>query len=86
MGRLELRPAGGEAPKLLDHGPRIGNVAGFIPVLVMDVWEHAYVLDYGSSSAAGAGRAAYLEAYFKNIDWDVVSVRLGTALTQNTTR
>jgi Fe-Mn family superoxide dismutase len=67
-----------------DH--EVGNVAGFIPILVMDVWEHAYVLDYGSSAAAGVGRAAYLETYFKNIDWDVVSERLAIARTNRTTR
>jgi Fe-Mn family superoxide dismutase len=67
-----------------DH--EIGNVAGFIPILAMDVWEHAYVLDYGSSSAAGTGRAAYLETYFKNIDWDVVSERLSIARAQKSTR
>lgn len=60
-----------------------GNVAGFIPILAMDVWEHAYVLDYGSSSAAGVGRAAYLKTYFKNINWDVVSKRLENALSQD---
>ena len=42
----------------------VGNVAGFNPVLVMDVWEHAYLLDY-----APAERAKYIEAFFSNIDW-----------------
>lgn len=37
-----------------------GNIAGFIPVLVMDVWEHAYLLDYKPSE-----RASYIEAFFR---------------------
>jgi superoxide dismutase, Fe-Mn family len=69
---------------ITDH--ETGNVAGFTPILVMDVWEHAYVLDHGSSSAADAGRAAYLKAYFNNVDWDVVSDRLETALAQKPVR
>jgi len=48
-----------------------GNVAGFIPVLVMDVWEHAYLLDYKPSE-----RASYIEAFFWNIDWKSVHKRL----------
>ena len=48
-----------------------GNVAGFIPVLVMDVWEHAYLLDYKQ-----AERASYIEAFFSNIDWKTVEMRL----------
>ena len=48
-----------------------GNVAGFIPVLVMDVWEHAYLLDYKP-----AERASYVEAFFANIDWKTVEKRL----------
>ena len=40
-----------------------GNVAGFIPVLVMDVWEHAFLLDYKP-----ADRPKYIEAFFSNID------------------
>ena len=48
-----------------------GNVAGFIPVLVMDVWEHAYLLDYKP-----AERASYIEAFFSNIDWKAVEKRL----------
>jgi len=48
-----------------------GNVAGFTPVLVMDVWEHAFILDYKP-----ADRPKYIEAFFSNIDWDVVQRRL----------
>jgi len=49
----------------------VGNVAGFTPVLVMDVWEHAFLLDYKP-----AERAKYIDAFFSNIDWDAVEVRL----------
>lgn len=49
----------------------IGNIAGFDPILVMDVWEHAYLLDYKP-----ADRPKYIEAFFSNIDWDVVEQRL----------
>ena len=42
----------------------MGNVAGFNPVLVMDVWEHAFLLDYKP-----AERPKYIEAFFSNIDW-----------------
>lgn len=69
---------------ITDH--EIGNVAGFLPIAVMDVWEHAYVLDYGASAAAGVGRAAYIDAYFRNLDWETVSKRLETALTQKSIR
>jgi len=48
-----------------------GNVAGFNPVLIMDVWEHAFLLDY-----APADRPKYIEAFFQNIDWDAVNARL----------
>jgi Fe-Mn family superoxide dismutase len=67
-----------------DH--EVGNVAGFVPILVMDVWEHAYVLDYGSLAAAGVGRSAYIEAYFKNINWDVVESRIKNALSLKSDR
>ncbi len=48
-----------------------GNVAGFHPILVMDVWEHAYLLDYKP-----AERPKYIEAFFANIDWTAVEKRL----------
>ena len=49
----------------------MGNISGFVPVLVMDVWEHAYLLDY-----APADRPKYIEAFFSNIDWSVCNSRL----------
>ena len=52
-----------------------GNVAGFNPVLVMDVWEHAFLLDYKP-----AERPKYIEAFFSNIDWNVCHERLKRGL------
>ncbi|HEX5835225.1 MAG TPA: superoxide dismutase [Pyrinomonadaceae bacterium] len=49
----------------------IGNVAGFTPILVMDVWEHAFLLDYKP-----AERPKYIEAFFANIAWGEVEKRL----------
>lgn len=49
----------------------VGNVAGFTPVLVMDVWEHAFLLDYKPSE-----RAKYIDAFFSNVNWDVVNQRV----------
>jgi len=49
----------------------VGNISGFTPVLVMDVWEHAFLLDYKP-----AERPKYIEAFFSNIDWRAVASRL----------
>lgn len=48
----------------------LGHLAGGKPILVMDVFEHAYMPQYGLD------RAKYIEAFFKNINWEVVSSRL----------
>jgi Fe-Mn family superoxide dismutase len=50
---------------------QIGEVAGFNPILVMDVWEHAFLLDYKP-----AERPKYIEAFFSNINWNAVEGRL----------
>ena len=47
-----------------------GHFAGCIPLLVMDVFEHAFITDYGLK------RADYIDAFFKNINWGVVESRL----------
>ena len=48
----------------------LGHLAGAVPILVMDVFEHAYARDYGTD------RAAYIGAFFSAIDWMVVEKRL----------
>jgi Fe-Mn family superoxide dismutase len=48
-----------------------GEVAGYNPVLVMDVWEHAFLLDYKP-----AERPKYIEAFFSNMNWNSVESRL----------
>ncbi len=44
-----------------------GGVWNSVALLVMDVYEHAYFIDYATV------RKAYIEAFFKNIDWSYVS-------------
>jgi Fe-Mn family superoxide dismutase len=48
----------------------VGHPAGCAPILVMDVFEHAFMLDYGLK------RADYIAAFFQNIDWAAVAERL----------
>ena len=48
-----------------------GHPAGFIPILVMDVWEHAYMVDWGAD-----GKPDYIAAFFKNVAWRKVEERL----------
>jgi Fe-Mn family superoxide dismutase len=47
-----------------------GHLAGCRPILVMDVFEHAYMIDYGLK------RADYIAAFFKNINWKAVTDRI----------
>ena len=50
-----------------------GVPSGFKPILVMDVWEHAFLLDYKP-----AERAKYIEAFFANVNWETIHNRLTT--------
>lgn len=51
------------------------NVPVFVrPLLILDVWEHAYTLDYGID------KPAYLDAFFNNVNWSVVSDRFEAAM------
>jgi len=51
-----------------------GHLAGCIPIIVCDCFEHAYILDYGIK------RADYIDAFFKNLNWSVVEDRFKAAL------
>ncbi len=48
-----------------------GHPAGFNPILVMDVWEHAFTVDYNPTE-----KGTYIDAFFKNINWEEVESRL----------
>lgn len=41
-----------------------------VPILVVDVWEHAYYIDHKNA------RPAYLESFWKHINWDFVKEAL----------
>jgi Fe-Mn family superoxide dismutase len=51
-----------------------GNLAGFIPIVVMDCWEHAFIKDYKP-----AERGKYIEAFYGTLNWDVCEARLSAA-------
>ncbi len=51
----------------------VGHLIGTVPLLIMDVFEHAFMLDYGLN------RAEYIKAFINAIDWDVVGNRFEKA-------
>lgn len=53
-----------------DHG---GGVSGSRPVLVMDMYEHSYQMDYGAAAAK------YIDAFMANVHWEAVAARLAAA-------
>jgi Fe-Mn family superoxide dismutase len=50
-----------------------GHLAAATPILIMDVFEHAFMIDYGLK------RADYIEAFFKAADWKAVQKRFDSA-------
>jgi Fe-Mn family superoxide dismutase len=48
----------------------VGHPCGCNPLLIMDVFEHAFMIDYGLK------RVDYIEAFFKNINWQEVEKRI----------
>lgn len=63
--------------RLINNGLDAHNVytlTNAIPLLVLDVYEHAYYVDYGPK------RAPYIDAFFENINWDAVNKRLDRAI------
>jgi Fe-Mn family superoxide dismutase len=51
----------------------VGHPAGCNPILVLDVFEHAFMIDYGLK------KADYIASFFNNVNWEVVAGRLETA-------
>jgi superoxide dismutase, Fe-Mn family len=50
-----------------------GHLTGCSPILVLDVFEHAFLIDYGLE------RGEYIEAFMRNVDWEIASERYDTA-------
>lgn len=50
----------------------IGQLADVDIILALDMWEHSYMLDYPPSE-----KKKYIEAFFKNLNWEVVANRVG---------
>ncbi len=51
-----------------DH--EVNHPAGLNPILVMDVFEHAWMVDYGAGE-----KSKYIEAFLQNVSWEVVEQR-----------
>lgn len=65
---LDLHLASGEL-RLSWAGDHSQTLASGLPLLVMDMYEHAYHMDYGAAAAK------YIEAFFQNVNWDEVNQR-----------
>jgi Fe-Mn family superoxide dismutase len=67
---LYLDPASGRLINFWINEHDTAHPASGAPLLIMDVFEHAYMIDYGLK------KADYIEAFFKNIDWAAVESRI----------
>lgn len=68
---LYLDPRTGLLTNLWVEMHQNGHPAGFAPLLVLDCWEHAYLLDRGVG-----GRGEYVKAFLRNVDWGSVDAAL----------
>jgi Fe-Mn family superoxide dismutase len=78
--------AGGSGWVLLTYVPRDGrlinqiaaehdhSIAGGVPILALDMYEHAYHLEFGANAGA------YVAAFMRNIDWPAVTLRYEDAI------
>ncbi|MFC1894673.1 superoxide dismutase [Candidatus Dependentiae bacterium] len=74
-------PRTGQLINIFVQEHEIGNIASFIPIIVMDVWEHAYMVDYKSSE-----RGKYIQAFIKNINWKECETRYKDAKIRKITK
>src|SRR5450631_3352648 len=76
---------GGSGWVLLSYVPRDGclvnqfatdhsqSIAGAIPILALDMYEHAYHIDFGANATA------YVDTFMRNLDWKAIEARYGDA-------
>jgi Fe-Mn family superoxide dismutase len=87
--KIGLGLGGGSGWVMLGHNRRLDLLenhwmadhatapADTTPILVMDMYEHAYQMDYGAAAAK------YIDAFFANIHWDHVAARLEATRTRS---
>jgi superoxide dismutase, Fe-Mn family len=63
-------PASGRLLNFWINEHDAGHPAGATPLLIMDVFEHAFMIDYGLK------RPDYIAAFFNNIKWEAVEARM----------
>src|SRR3989344_4583902 len=56
-----------------DH--EVGQLAGLPILLALDLWEHAYMVDY-----VPAEKKSYIDAFFANLNWSVIEKRFDQAM------
>jgi superoxide dismutase, Fe-Mn family len=71
---LSYDPIGARLFNLWINEHDVGHLAGTAPLLIMDVFEHAFITDYGLK------RADYIEAFYKAVDWKTISQRFDGAV------
>jgi superoxide dismutase, Fe-Mn family len=68
---LAYDPLGGKLFNVWINEHDVGHLAGAVPIVVMDVFEHAFIKDYGMD------RAAYIKSFIDAIDWNEAQARFG---------
>ncbi len=66
---LAIDPTDGKLRNFLSDMHNDGAVWGAIPLITLDVYEHAFYVDYGPD------KGKYLEPFFANLDWNVINDR-----------
>jgi len=66
---LSWNPYKGTLNQFNADAHNMGSVCGTIPIIVLDVYEHAYFIDFG------ADRKAYIGAYWTNFNWAAAEER-----------
>jgi Fe-Mn family superoxide dismutase len=63
-------PSGGRLMNFWINEHDVAHPSGCVPIIIMDVFEHAFMLDYGLK------KADYIEAFFRNLNWEAAEARL----------
>lgn len=63
-----------KVPRMYSAGDHTQGLSSGIPLLVLDMYEHSYHMDYGTAAAK------YIDAFFANLHWEEVDRRLQNAL------